>query len=71
MTTFAEADQRLAPLDGATTDVQGMARLWGVSDKTIRRMLTAGELRGVIRRGRLLRFHVATALKQLEEMASR
>lgn len=57
MATLTDPDDKRQALEGGTYDVPDLAALMKCSTRHVRRMIDAGEIPGVIRFGRLVRFH--------------
>ncbi len=57
MPTTADSTQKRQALEGGTYDVPDIAGLLKCSVRHIRRMIDGREIPGVIRIGRLVRFH--------------
>lgn len=70
MTGAADADLRPDALDQVTTDLRGVCRILTCSESHARRLVRDGLLPGVIRQGKLLRFHVPTLLDHVRQLAT-
>lgn len=54
-----------------TYDVPELAALWKCSERHVRNMAEAGAIPGIVRFGRLIRFHRGTVNEWLAEQATR
>jgi excisionase family DNA binding protein len=57
MATITDPAEKRQALEGGTYDVPDLAALMKCSTRHIRRMIDAREIPGIIRLGRLVRFH--------------
>jgi excisionase family DNA binding protein len=57
MATITDSIEKRQALENGTYDVPDIAGLLKCSERHVRRMIDAGEIPGMIRIGRLVRFH--------------
>ena len=69
MASITDADERQIALEAGTYDVRELAALFKCSERHIRNMAENGSIPGIIRFGRLVRFHRGIVNQWLTEEA--
>lgn len=69
MATITQIDERQQSLEAGTYDVPDLAALLKCSQRHVRNMVDAGTVPGIIRFGRLIRFHRGIVNAWLTEQA--
>ena len=69
MATITDDDEKQKAIETGTYDVPELAALWKCSERHVRNLAEAGAIPGILRFGRLVRFHRGIVNDWLTEQA--